>query len=78
MRHKYHVKHTSKQCSNLDCLKCGSKRDIIETPSCGGACARPTDERSLVRGTGGYNQGSFVYLAKVCGGWVFAGVNGVG
>ena len=29
-----------------------------------GACARPTDERSLVRGGGGYNQGSVVYFAK--------------
>jgi len=34
-----------------------------------GACARPTDERSLVRGGGGYNQGSCVYLAEACGGW---------
>jgi len=41
-----------------------------------GVYARPIDERSLVRGGGGYNQGSFVYLAKACGGWVFAGVNG--
>jgi len=41
------------------------------------ACARPTDEHSLVRGGGGYNQDSFVYFAKGCGGWVFAGVNGV-
>jgi len=32
----------------------------------------------LVRERGGYNQGSFVYLAKACGGWVCAGVNGVG
>ena len=39
-----------------------------------GACARLTDERSLVRGGEGYNQGSFVYF----GGWVCAGVNGVG
>jgi len=29
-----------------------------------GAYARPTDERSLVRGGGGYNQISFVYFAK--------------
>jgi len=43
-----------------------------------GACARPTDERSLVRGEGGYNQDSFIYLAKACGGWVFVGVNEVG
>ena len=43
-----------------------------------GAYARPTDERSLVRGGEGYNQDSFVYLAKACGGWVFAGVNEVG
>jgi len=42
-----------------------------------GAYARPTDERSLVRGDGGYNQGSCVYFAKACGGWVCAGVNGV-
>jgi len=32
-----------------------------------GAYARPTDERSLVRGGVGYNQGSFVYFAKA---WV--------
>jgi len=31
-----------------------------------GAYARPTDERSLVRGGGEHNQGSFVYLAKAC------------
>ena len=41
------------------------------------AYARPTDERSLVRGGAGHNQGSFVYFAKACGGWVFADVNGV-
>jgi len=41
------------------------------------ACARPTDKRSFVRGAGGYNQGSFEYFAKGCGGWVFADVNGV-
>jgi len=29
-----------------------------------GAYARPTDEYSLVRGGGGCNQDSFVYLAK--------------
>jgi len=27
-------------------------------------CARPTDERSLVRGGGEYNQGSFAYFDK--------------
>jgi len=43
-----------------------------------GAYARPTDERSLVRESGRYNQGSCAYLAKACGGWVCAGVNGVG
>jgi len=43
-----------------------------------GAYAHPTDEHSLMRGGEGYNQGSFVYFAKACGGWVFAGVNGVG
>ena len=32
------------------------------------AYARPTNERSLVRGRGGFNQGSFVYVAKACGG----------
>jgi len=42
-----------------------------------GACARPTDKHSLVRGGGGHNQGSFVYFAKVCRGWAFVGVNGV-
>jgi len=33
MCHKYHVKHTSKQC-NIDRLKSGSKRDTNETPTC--------------------------------------------
>jgi len=33
-----------------------------------GAYARPTNERSSVRGRGGYNQGSFVHFAKACGG----------
>jgi len=42
-----------------------------------GACARPTNEHLLVRGEGGYNQGSFVYFAKACGVWVSLGVNGV-
>ena len=42
-----------------------------------GAYARPTDERSLVRGGGEYNQDSFVYSAKACGGWVIVGVNEV-
>ena len=42
-----------------------------------GACARPTDKSSLMSGGGGYNQGSCVYFAKRCGGWVFAGVDGV-
>jgi len=32
-----------------------------------GAYARPTDERSLVRGGGEHNQGSFVYLARRVG-----------
>jgi len=76
MCHKCHVKHISRQC-NLDRLKSGSKGHQRDANLCG-ACARPTDERSLVRAGGGYNQGSFVYLAKVCRGWVFAGVNGVG
>ena len=53
----------------------------VSIPTCigtgHGAYARPTNERSLVRGGEGYNQGSFVYFAKACGGWVFAGVNGV-
>ena len=64
----YHIKHTSKQC-NLDRLKSGSKRDT-----------RPSDERSLVRSGGRYNQGSFakvVHFAKGCWGWVFAGVHRV-
>jgi len=33
-----------------------------------GAYARPTIEHSLVRGRGGYNQGSVVYFAKACEG----------
>ena len=40
----------------------GHQRD---TNLCG-ACARPTDERSLVRGGRGYNQGSFVYFSCLC------------
>ena len=64
MCHKYHVKHISKQ-YNLGHLKSGLKRD---TNLCS-AYARPPNERSLVRGGEGYNQGSFVYFAKVCGGW---------
>jgi len=43
-----------------------------------GACIRPINKRSLVRGGGGYNQASSVYIVKGCGGWVFARVNGVG
>ena len=43
-----------------------------------GAYSRPTNERSLVRGVEGYNQVFFVYLTKAGGGWVCAGVNGVG
>jgi len=42
-----------------------------------GAYASPTNERSLVRKRGGYNQGSFVYFAKAWRGWVCAGVDGV-
>jgi len=42
-----------------------------------GAFAQPTDKRSLLRGRGGYNRGSYVYFAKGYGGWVFAGVDGV-
>ena len=53
------------------------KRHQRDANPCG-AYAHPTDERFLVRGGGGYNQGFFVYLAKACGGWVFAGVNEVG
>ena len=68
MCHKYHVKHTLKQC-NLNCLKSGLKRDTNETPTCAVPMHAPTDKRSLVRGGGGYNQDSFVYLAKTCGGW---------
>jgi len=67
----------SKQC-NLDRLKSRLKKGHQRDANLCGACACPTDEHSLVRGGGGYNQGSFVYFAKTCGGWVFAGVNGVG
>jgi hypothetical protein len=41
-------------------IKKGHQRDA----NLRGAYARPTDERSLVRGGKEYNQGSFVYLAK--------------
>ena len=34
MCHKYHVKHTSTQWSNLNRLKSGSQRDTKETPTC--------------------------------------------
>jgi len=40
----------------------GHQRDV----NLCGAYARPTNERSLVRGGGGYNQGCFVYFAKGC------------
>jgi len=56
-----------------ECIKKGHQRDA----NLCGAYARPTDEHSLVRGGGGYNHDSFVYLAKACGGCVFAGVNEV-
>jgi len=46
-------------------IKKGHQRDA----NLCGACARPTDEHSLVRGGGMYNQGSCVYLAKMCGGF---------
>jgi len=39
-----------------------------------GDCARPTDERSLVRSGGGYNQASYVYITKGCVGWVSGGL----
>jgi len=68
MYRKYHVKHISKQC-NLDRLKSGLKKGHQQDANLCGAYARPTNERSLVRGGEGYNQGSFVYFAKVCGGW---------
>ena len=66
--HKYRVKHTNKQC-NLDCLKCDSKgrRHQRDANLCG-ACARHTDERSLVRDGRGYNQGSYECLPT--GVWV--------
>jgi len=74
MCHKYHVKHISKQCNLEEWIEKGHQPDA----NLCSACARSTDERSLVRGGGGYNQGFFVYFAKGCGGLVFAGVNGVG
>ena len=40
-----------------------------------GACARPTDEGSLVRGQGGYKQDSYVYFAQGCDACLFADVN---
>jgi len=51
--HRYHVKHTCKQCK-LDCLKSESptRRHQRDVNLCG-ACARPKGERSLVRGRGG-------------------------
>jgi len=45
-------------------IKKGHQRD---TNLCG-VYTRPTNEHSLVRGRGGYNQGSFVYFTKACGG----------
>jgi len=60
-------KHTSKQC-NLDFLKSGSKNGHQQDANLCGAYARPTDERSLVRGGEEYSHGSFVYFAKACGG----------
>jgi len=76
MCHQYHVKHISEQC-NLDRLKSGSKRDTKETPTCAVAMLAP-QTNALWWGRRMYNQGSFVYLAKACGGLVFVGVHGVG
>jgi len=45
-------------------IKKGHQRD---TNLCG-AYVRPTNKSSLVKGRGGYNQGSFVYFAEACGG----------
>jgi len=67
--HEHHIKQTCKQC-DLDRL---NQRDA----NLCNACTHPTDERSVMRGGGRYNQGSYVHFAKGCGGWVFAGVNGV-
>jgi len=52
------------------------KRYRWDTNLCG-ACARPTGEHALIRWGGGCNQGSCVYFAEVCGGWVFACVKWV-
>jgi len=55
------IKHTCKQC-NLDRLKSESKEDTNKTPTCAVSCTHR--RRFMVRGGGGYNQGSFVYFAK--------------
>jgi len=64
MCHKYHGKHTSKQC-NLDRLKSGSKRDTNEMPTCAVPVHAPQTNALWWGGGGGYNQGSFVYFAKL-------------
>ena len=46
-------------------IKKGHQRDA----NLCGVYARPTIERSLVRGGEGYNQGSFGYFGKACRGW---------
>jgi len=44
----------------------------------GGCLCTPHRRMLFGEGRGWYNQGSFVYLAEACRGWVCAGANGVG
>ena len=75
MCHKFHVKHTLKQC-NLNRLKSGSKRGTNDTPTC--VCLNTPHRRTLFgEGRRGVQPRFCVYFAKACGGWVCAGVNGV-
>jgi len=68
MCHKYHDKHTSKEC-NLDRLKSGSKRNTTEMPTCAVPVHAP-QTNNLWRGEEGGT--TKAVLAKACGGRVCA------
>ena len=73
MCHNYHVNVTYIETMQPRLLEEWIEKGRQRDANLCGAYARTTDKRALVRGGGEYNQGSFVYLAKACGGWVFAG-----
>jgi len=76
MCHKYHDKHTSKQC-NLDRWTCVSKLEGTPTRRQPVRCLYTPHRRMLFyEGRRGL-QTRLICILKACEGWVFAGVNGV-